>query len=107
MTSYYYRGRRYTRKPTLKVKLKRVASRVWESMQGDHPAGGEALVERMIREYPGRPTKPEASKPDAPKTERPEQPAPSPNKSDDYKETDHGNVHSHPAATSDRDGEAT
>jgi hypothetical protein len=60
--AYWYRGRRYPSKPPLKARvkstLKHLASRAWESIQGDHPAGGEALVERMIREFPGRPTEP-------------------------------------------------
>jgi hypothetical protein len=103
MTSYYYRGKKYTRSNKAWRTVKRVANRIYEATQGDHPGGAEALVERMIREYPSRPTKPEAPKPEAPKTEQPEQPAPSPNKSDAYKEIDHGD----PPATSDRDGEAT
>jgi hypothetical protein len=66
--AYWYRGRRYQSKPALKTRvkatLKHLANRAWESIQGDHPAGGEALVERMIREYPGRsaePTQPDNS----------------------------------------------
>jgi hypothetical protein len=69
--AYYYKGRRYPSKPALKMRvkvtLKDFASRAWESIQGDHPAGGEAYVERLIREYP----------------ERPVEPAPAPNKSDE------------------------
>ena len=34
------------------------ASRAWDNMQGGHPGGAEALVERMIREYPERPKPP-------------------------------------------------
>ena len=71
--AYWYRGRRYPSKPALKTKvkasLKHLASRAWESIQGGHPGGAEALVERMIREYPGRPaepTQPANSQPDNP-----------------------------------------
>ena len=64
--TYFYRGKRYPSKPALKTRvkasLKHLANRAWESIQGDHPAGGEALVERMIREYPGiEPTQPDNS----------------------------------------------
>ena len=52
MSRYYYRGRRYTQKRGLKHKVKQLAERAWEAIQGDHPAGAEALVERLIREYP-------------------------------------------------------
>jgi hypothetical protein len=52
--AHWYRGRCYPSPLKAKVKttIKHIASRAWESIQGDHPAGGEALVERMIREYP-------------------------------------------------------
>ena len=54
--AYWYRGRRYPSKPALKTKvkasLKHLASRAWESIQGGHPGGAEALVERMIRAVP-------------------------------------------------------
>jgi hypothetical protein len=70
MSSYYYRGKRYASKPSVKVKLKATlreyASRAWESIQGGHPGGAEALVERMIREYPGRPAKAESQEPATP-----------------------------------------
>jgi hypothetical protein len=60
--AYWYRGRRYPSKPALKTRvkasLKHLADRAWESIQGGHPGGAEALVERMIREYPGHPTEP-------------------------------------------------
>jgi hypothetical protein len=63
--TYWYKGKRHTHKPVktkVKAAIKHLASRAWESIQGDHPAGGEALVERMIREYPGiEPTQPDNS----------------------------------------------
>jgi hypothetical protein len=40
VSSYYYRGRRYTRPSPLKRAVTRIAHRVWESMQGCHPPGG-------------------------------------------------------------------
>jgi hypothetical protein len=93
MSSYYYRGKKYKRQPPGQKAwrtVKKIANRVLEATSGDHPGGAEALVERMIREYPGKPTKaaapkpetpkPEALKPEAPKLEQPEAsaaPAPS------------------------------
>jgi hypothetical protein len=57
--AHWYRGRRYPSKPPLKAKvkatLKHLANRAWESIQGGHPGGAEALVEKMIEQYPGRP----------------------------------------------------
>jgi hypothetical protein len=58
MSSYHYRGKRYTKKPTASKawdSVKKLANRVYEASLGSHPGGAEALVERMIREYPERP----------------------------------------------------
>jgi hypothetical protein len=60
MTSYYYRGKKYTNKNTAWKTIKKIGRCFEDAIQGGHPGGAEALVERMIREYPGKPVKPEA-----------------------------------------------
>jgi hypothetical protein len=63
MSSYYYRGRRYTKKQSpLKRAVRRMAHRAWDAIQGGHPGGAEAYVERLIEQYPERP-KPSAKAP--------------------------------------------
>jgi hypothetical protein len=53
--AYFYKGKRYNAKPVktkFKSALKHLASRAWESIQGGHPGGAEALVEKMVEQYP-------------------------------------------------------
>jgi hypothetical protein len=56
MRQYYYRGRRYTKKqaPSQQVwrTVKHIANRVYEATSGDHPGGAQALVEKLIEQYP-------------------------------------------------------
>jgi hypothetical protein len=62
VTSYYYRGKKHTKKNTAWKTIKKIGRRFEDAIQGGHPGGAEALVERMIREYPGKPVKAEAPK---------------------------------------------
>jgi hypothetical protein len=68
--AYWYRGRRYQSKPPLKARvkstLKHLANRAWESIQGGHPGGAEALVEKMIEQYPPKQPAQEPTEPTQP-----------------------------------------
>jgi hypothetical protein len=66
--AHWYRGRRYPSKPParVKAKLKHLASRAWESIQGGHPGGAEALVEKMIEQYPPKQPAQEPTEPTQP-----------------------------------------
>jgi hypothetical protein len=67
MPHYYYRGRRYAKRQSpLKRAVKRVAHRAWDAIQGGHPGGAEAYVERLIEQYPGRPKPPAKAPVDTP-----------------------------------------
>ena len=70
LNSYYYRGKRHTKKNTAWKTIKKAARRFESAIQGNR-SGATALVERMIREYPGTPTprqEPPAPPPLAPHT---------------------------------------
>jgi hypothetical protein len=67
VASYYYRGKRHTKQNWAWKSIKKVARRFEDAIQGGHPGGAEALVERMIREYPDKRVKPDA--PQAPAQE--------------------------------------
>jgi hypothetical protein len=74
MSRYYYRGRCYTQKRSLKSKVRQLAERAWEAIQGDHPAGAEALVERLIREYPEHKEPQKPKEPEEHKEPEPQEP---------------------------------
>jgi hypothetical protein len=59
MSSYYYRGKQYKKKPSpLTRTLKKIANRVLEATSGSHPGGAQALVDKMIEQYPEKPKQP-------------------------------------------------
>ena len=55
MSSYYYKGKRHTKKNTAWKTIKKAARHFGGAIQGKR-SGAEALVQRMIREYPGQPS---------------------------------------------------
>ena len=73
MSAYYYRGKRYKRQTkgqTVWRSVKKIARRVEEAIQGDHPGGAEALVDWYIQTYPEKPKQPEPTEP-APQPDNP------------------------------------
>jgi hypothetical protein len=59
MSSYHYRCRKYTKKPSPVMRvMKELANRVLEATSGGHPGGAEALVDKMVEQYPEKPKQP-------------------------------------------------
>jgi hypothetical protein len=70
MSSYHYRGKRYTKRQTASAKawrsVKKIGNRVFDAIQGGHPGGAQKLVAEMIERYPEKPRQPAEAAVEAP-----------------------------------------